>query len=91
MAQPATILLSETGLKVLGQGVFGLPSREQRGVSGTLVDYNGQGIWFQDSRLESEGKIVLIKWDLIDAILSDLPAPEPSGKPRIGFHTSIPE
>ena len=39
----------------------------------------------QDETLFRENKIVLVKWDFIDAILSDIPAIEALARRKVGF------
>ncbi len=80
MPQPGILLLSRVGHQKLRR----LLRPAKREVLGTLLSYDTEGIWFQDGRLERENKILLVKWSFIDAILSDLPAPEPER--AIGFH-----
>ena len=81
----STILLSERGLRVFGPGLLGLPEPEQHGAVGVLVAYDPEGVWFQDERLQRDNKMVLVKWEFIDAVLSDAPPPEASGRRMIGF------
>lgn len=73
MPQPAILLLSRVGSQALGR----LLRPALRSLSGRLVSYDAEGVWFQDARLESQNKIIMVKWGFIDAILSDFPAPEP--------------
>jgi hypothetical protein len=85
MPELATILLSEVGSRILGEGVFELASPDQRGVSGALFASDAQGVWFQDARLRHESKMVLVKWEFIDAVLCDTPPPESLLRRSIGF------
>jgi hypothetical protein len=50
-----------------------------------LLNYDAQGLWFQDERLLRENKMVLVKWEFVDAILSDIPTPEPTARRNVGF------
>ena len=84
MPQPAILLLSQAGLQAFGR-IFGAALQAERGVSGTLVSYHAEGVWFQDARLQQHNKIVLVKWSFINGILSEIPPPEPSARRRIGF------
>ncbi len=86
--QMVTLVLSESGWKVLGRPVFQLSARSKRGVYGALVSYQDEGVWFQDEKLSRDNKIVLVKWNFIDAILSDIPPPEPVGRRGIGFQAT---
>ena len=80
-----TIVLSEAGVRVFGRGLLDLTLPEQRGTAGVVVAYEPEGVWFQDERLQRDNKIVLVKWEFIDAVLSDAPPAEaPSGR-VIGF------
>ena len=86
--QMVTLVLSESGWKVLGRPVFELSTRSRRGVYGTLVSYQDEGVWFQDEKLSRDNKIVLVKWTFIDAILSDIPQPELARGRSIGFQAT---
>lgn len=81
----ATLLLSNEGLKTLGDTFFRAGQRRRRGVTGSILGYQNEGVWFQDSRLLESGEMVLIKWKLIDAILSEAPIPEPARARTVGF------
>ena len=50
-----------------------------------LLSYDAEGLWFQDDRLEKENRMVLVKWNYIDAVLSDIPALEPASRREAGF------
>jgi hypothetical protein len=85
MAQVARIFLSQAGKGVLG-GFFGLGESSPSGVDGFLVGYDGNGVWFQDDRLQQEGKTLLVKRGFVEAILSDvLGAEVERGHGGIGF------
>jgi len=85
MAQVARIFLSQAGKGVLG-GFFGLGELSPSGVDGFLVGYDDNGVWFQDDRLQQEGKMLLVKWSFLEAVLSDvLGAEEERGPGSIGF------
>jgi hypothetical protein len=85
MAQVARIFLSQAGKGVLG-GFFGLVESGPSAVDGFVVGYDDNGVWFQDDRLQQDGKSLLVKWGFVEAILSDvLEAEEERGPGRIGF------
>jgi hypothetical protein len=85
MVQSARIFLSRAGKAVLGT-FFGLGESTPNAVGGFLVGYDDKGVWFQDDRLQQEGKTLLIKWRFVDAILSDvMGAGEESVHDGIGF------
>jgi hypothetical protein len=90
-AMAAKILLSIEGQRTIGSFIFRLGKRQQRGIAGSVIGYTDEGVWFQDSRLLRSGEMVLIKWSFIDAILSDVPMPEPLRARTVGFHTEIGE
>jgi hypothetical protein len=81
----AKLLLSNEGLKALGNTVFKIGGWRGRGVTGCVISYHSQGVWFQDTRRLRLGEMVLVKWDLIDAILSEAPSPEPVRARSVGF------
>ena len=81
----ATLLLSHDGHKALGGAVFKRGRSRQRAVTGTILGYQAEGVWFQDSSLLRSGEMVLIKWNLVDAILSEAPTPEPVRARGVGF------
>ncbi len=81
----ATLLLSETGARVLGSGVFPQAKPENPWIIGMMISYDEQGVWFQDERLLGQNRIVLVKWNFIDAILSETPSPETISGREIGF------
>ena len=85
----ATLLLSKDGFKTLGTTFFRAGGRRRRGVRGSILGYHEQGVWFQDSRLLESGEMVLVKWNLVDAILSEAPAPELTR--AVGFRTGAVE
>jgi hypothetical protein len=87
----AKLLLSDEGLRALGSPIFRIAGRRRRGVTGSLLGYQSEGVWFQDNRLLRSGEMVLIKWDFIDAILSDVPVPEPFRARTIGFQSGTEE
>jgi hypothetical protein len=87
----ARLLLSNDGLKTLSNVVFKAGQRRRRAVTGSILGYQAEGIWFQDSRLLRLGEMVLIKWNFIDAILSEAPAPEPLRGRAVGFRTGAVE
>jgi len=84
MAERVTLHLSKEGSQVLGRGILRLKTRV-RSVRGTLYSYDVEGLWFQDDRLEKENRMVLVKWNYIDAVLSDIPALEPASRREAGF------
>lgn len=86
--QMVTLLLSDRGLEVLGRRVFEVTQPGERWLAGALVDYDREGVWFQDGKLSRDNKIVLVKWNFIDAILSDIPQPEPVPRRSIGFQAA---
>jgi len=81
----AALLLSETGAQVLGRGVFPQAKPENRWIIGTMISYDPQGVWFQDERLLGENRMVFVKWNFIDAILSETQRPDTMGAPGTGF------
>lgn len=81
----ATLLLSSDGLKALGRTFFRPGERRRRGVKGSILGYQNEGVWFQDARLLKSRQMVLIKWKLIEAILSEAPIPEPERARTVGF------
>lgn len=83
----AKLLLSEEGLRALGNTIFRAGRKPRRGVSGSVLGYHSEGIWFQDNRLLRLGEMVLVKWNFIDAILSETPIPESLRARTIGFQT----
>lgn len=87
----AKVLLSDDGLRALGSSIFKVGRRRRRGVTGSVLGYQTEGIWFQDNRLLRSGEMVLIKWGFVDAILSDVPAPEALRARTIGFQTGVTE
>ena len=84
MPQRITLHLSSSGVLVLGRGILRSSTRA-KAVSGRLLSYDTEGIWFQDNRLVRENQMVLVQWKFIDAILSDMPAPEPALRREAGF------
>jgi len=82
----AKLLLSAEGRKTLGGSIFKAGKGGVRGVAGSVVGYTEEGVWFQDRRLLALGEMVLIKWNFVDAILSDAPVPEKLRAPAVGFH-----
>jgi hypothetical protein len=85
MVQSATIFLSQAGKGLLG-GFFGLGELSPSGVDGFVVGYDDNGVGFQDDRLQQEGKMLLVKWSFVEALLSDvLGAEEERGPGSIGF------
>jgi len=87
MAQRVILHLSKSGLQALGRGILRMGTRV-KSVSGTLLGYDAEGIWFQDDRLVRENRMVLVKWDFVQAILSDVPK-EPVSRREAGFVTGI--
>src|SRR5438552_15471450 len=87
----ATLFLSHEGHKALGGAAFKRGRSRQRKVTGSILAYRAEGVWFQDSRLLRSGEMVLIKWNLVDAILSDAPTPEPVRARGVGFQISATE
>ncbi len=87
----AKLLLSDKGLRALGSTIFRAGARRRRGVSGSVLGYQTEGVWFQDTRLLRLGEMVLIKWNFIDAILSEILISEPLRARTIGFQTRTPE
>ncbi len=87
----AKLLLSDDGQKALGTSIFNAGRRRRRGVTGSVLGYRTEGVWFQDNRLLRLGEMVLIKWDFIDAILSDVPMLEPLRTRPIGFQAEAAE
>ncbi len=83
----AKLLLSNEGLRALGGTIFKTGARRRRGVTGSVLDYQTEGVWFQDNRLLRLGEMVLIKWNFIDAILSEARTQEPLRARTIGFQT----
>ena len=81
----ATLFLSHEGHKALGGAVFKRGRSRQRKATGSILAYRAEGVWFQDSRLLRSGEMVLIKWNLVDAILSEAPTPEPVRARGVGF------
>ncbi|MBI4480241.1 MAG: hypothetical protein HY651_09485 [Acidobacteria bacterium] len=88
MAERITLHLSREGSQVLGRGILKAGART-RSVRGTVVAYDTEGLWFQDERLVNENRMVLVKWNFIDAILSDMPAIEPAARREAGFLGSV--
>ena len=85
MPQVARIFLSQAGKGVLG-GFFGLGELSPSWADGFLVGYDDNGVWFQDDRLQQEGKMLLVKWSFVDAVLSDVLGAEEERRPgNIGF------
>jgi hypothetical protein len=85
MVQSARIFLSRAGKAVLGS-FFGLGDSTPNAVDGFLVGYDDKGVWFQDDRLQQEGKTLLVKWRFVDTILSDVSTvEEETTHPGIGF------
>ena len=84
MPQLVTLLLSEAGSQVLGRGIFKFASPAKR-VAGTLLSCEPEGVCFQDRRLLRDNKMVLVKWNFIDVILSEISPPEPDAKRVLGF------
>jgi len=85
MVQSARIFLSRAGKAVLGT-FFGLEDSTPSAVDGFLVGYDDKGVWFQDDRLQQEGKTSLVKWRFVDTILSDVTATEEeTAHASIGF------
>ena len=84
MPQRITLHLSRDGVQVLGRGILRL-GRRAKSVSGKLLSYDAEGIWFQDDRLVRENQMVLVKWNFIDAILSEIPKMEPISRREAGF------
>ena len=81
----AALLLSETGARVLGGSVFHQIRPDDRWIIGFLNSYDDQGVWFQDERLLGQNRMVLVKRNFIDAILSETPPPEMYNEREIGF------
>ena len=81
----ATLLLSETGARVLGSGVFPQAKPDERWVTGIMISYDEEGVWFQDERLLGQNRMVFVKWNFIDAILSETPPPDVIAGQEIGF------
>ena len=84
MPQRITLHLSSNGVQALGHGILRLRTRA-KSLSGKLLSYDDEGIWFQDDRLLRENRMVLVKWQFIDAILSEIPAVEPATRREAGF------
>jgi uncharacterized protein YfaS (alpha-2-macroglobulin family) len=87
----ATLFLSDEGHKALGSTVFRRGRSRRRDVTGSILGYQAEGVWFQDRGLLRSGEMVLIKWNLIDAILSEAPTPEPIRSRAVGFQTRATE
>jgi len=86
--QMVTLMLSDRGLEVLGHRIFEFTEPVDRTVSGALVDYDREGVWFQDTRLSKQNKMVLVKWSFIDAIVSEMQWPEVPERKSIGFRAA---
>lgn len=71
MVQSARIFLSKRGKAIVG-AFFGLGKSTSNAVDGFLVGFDDKGVWFQDDRLQQEGKSLPVKWDFVEAILSDV-------------------
>ncbi|MCH8266060.1 MAG: hypothetical protein IH846_00930 [Acidobacteria bacterium] len=84
MPRRITLHLSKSGSQVLRRGILKL-TLPSSSISGTLLSYDAEGIWFQDDRLLRENRMVLVKWNFIDAILSDIPEREPVSRREAGF------
>ena len=80
----ASLLLSEAGARVLGEGVFPRTGEDERWIVGTVLSYDEQGIWFQDKGLQVENSMVLVKWAFVDAIVSEVPLSRVSVDREIG-------
>jgi len=76
-------------LKVFGRGLLGISRPEQHSAAGMVVAYDTEGVWFQDERLQRDNKMVLVKWEFIDAVLSDAPPPEAPSRRMIGFQSGV--
>lgn len=80
----ATVLLSMEGARALG-GIFGFGRKRRRAISGSVLGYHSEGVWFQDNRLLRSGQMALIKWRFVEAMVSDAAIPQPSKPKPIGF------
>lgn len=87
MPQSVRLFLSEDGRHVLGRRILKVAVRTKP-LEGTLLSYEAEGIWFQDARLLQDSQMILVKWNFIDAIVSDIPPLEPAASRRIGFEAA---
>ena len=84
MAQQVVLLLSDSGVQVLGQ-VFNLAAQGEKAVRGVLVASQAEGLWFQDEDLQETGHAVLVKWNFVDAVVREIAKRAEPEQRHIGF------